>query len=82
MIVHNILIKKHSNIPINVGNRIETMVHFQLLVSFFIVKQVVEQGKWHSVKMITHMAVVIVQPLLTKIIFKVYKFSYSIILPF
>ena len=36
---------KHSDIPIIVGINIETIVHFILFVSFFIVSRVVPQGK-------------------------------------
>ena len=35
----------HRRTPIIVGNNIATITHFQLPVSFLIVKQVVEQGK-------------------------------------
>lgn len=55
-------IMKHSDIPIIVGINIETIVHFILFVSFFIVSRVVPQGKWHIVKIINDMAVIIVHP--------------------
>ena len=40
------------------------IVHLVLLVSFFIVRQVVPQGKWNSAKMIVQIAVMYVQPFL------------------
>ena len=67
--------------PIKVGIIIANSVHFILPVSFFIVKQVVEHGKWHNENISTHIAVVIVQPLLTKIDLKLSKLSYSTKLP-
>ena len=43
------------------------MVHLKLPVSFFMVKTVVAQGQWKSVKIAVHTAVLIVQPLSIKI---------------
>ena len=56
-------------------------VHFQLPVSFFIVKQVVEHGQWKSENIIVHIAVFIVHPLLISTIFNSAKSFISIILP-
>ena len=44
------------------GRRIATAVHFQLPVSFFMVRQVVEQGQWNRQKTIMHSAVFQVHP--------------------
>ena len=52
--------------PINVGSNIEVNVHFRLPVSFFIVRQVVDQGKCNTVIIIIQTAVVIVQPFAEK----------------
>ena len=52
--------------PINVGNITERAVVFKLLVSLYIVIQVVEQGKWNIHNIIKHTAVVKFQPLLTR----------------
>lgn len=35
----------HRIIPVSVGSRAATAVHFQLPVSFFMVRSVVEQGQ-------------------------------------
>ena len=56
-------------IPQTVGMRKETMVHFKLPVSFFIVSNVVVHGKCKSVNIITFIPVRIVQPLETSISF-------------
>ena len=37
-------------------------VSFKLLVSFFIVRRVVEQGQWNSIKTMVLIAVTVVQP--------------------
>ena len=52
----------HSNTPINVGRIKAIIVHFILPVSFFIVKQVVEHGKWNKDKSMKLIAVKIVHP--------------------
>lgn len=49
-------------IPQIVGNAKERIVHFKLLVSFFIVSKVVLHGKCKSVNIITFIAVINVQP--------------------
>ena len=72
---------KHKIIPIIVGSKIENKVHFKLPVSFFIVRHVVEQGKWHNEKTKTHIAVVMVQPLATNICLKLSKLENSTIFP-
>ena len=54
-------------IPQTVGIRKPIAVHFQLPVSFFIVSNVVAQGKWNTVNSITLIAVSIVQPFCLKI---------------
>ena len=53
---------KHIIIPKIVGIIIDNKVHFTLLVSFFIVIQVVPHGKCISENSITHIAVIGVQP--------------------
>ena len=52
--------------PITVGTRKETAVHFQLCVSLRMVRQVVEQGQCISEKSIVHTAVSQVQPWSTR----------------
>ncbi len=52
--------------PINVGSNIDVSVHLRLPVSFFIVRQVVEQGKCNTVITIIQTAVVTVQPFAEK----------------
>ena len=49
--------------PHIVGIAMDKSVHFKLPVSFFIVRQVVEQGKCIIVIIIMQTAVVVVQPL-------------------
>lgn len=66
------VITAHIIIPHIVGSTIEIKVHFLLLVSFNIVKQVVEQGQCIREKIIVQMAVFIVQP------FKINTFFISI----
>ena len=66
---------KQIVIPHKVGMIIAKNVHFQLFVSFFIVKQVVEQGKCIKQKIIVQSAVNQVQPLLISNVFKVFKLS-------
>ena len=72
---------KHKIIPIIVGSKIENKVHFKLPVSFFIVRHVVEQGKWHNEKTNIQIAVVTVQPLSIKICLKLSKLENSTIFP-
>lgn len=48
--------------PVTVGSTIASKVCFTEPVSFFMVRQVVEQGKWQSINMITHTVVTHVQP--------------------
>ena len=76
-----ILIRKQHINPMKVGIKMETIVHFKLLVSFFIVRQVVEQGQWIKEKVITHKAVIIVQLLAKNKFFKTVKSVISVILP-
>ena len=57
----------HITIPITVGIKNAIAVHFQLFVSFLIVRSVVAQGKCKSEKSITFIAVIIVQPFADKI---------------
>jgi hypothetical protein len=49
--------------PKTVGSRNPTAVHFRLPVSFFMVRQVVEQGQWKRQKISMHRAVFQVHPL-------------------
>ena len=53
-------------IPVTVGRRRHRAVHFKLPVSFLMVRSVVEQGQCIREKSIVLMAVIQVQPLLTK----------------
>ena len=55
--------------PTSVGINIDNRLHFRLLVSLAIVKQVVEQGQWNKQNSITDIAVVHSHPLLTNISF-------------
>ena len=48
--------------PISVGKIIPTIIHLILLVSFFIIREVVPQGKCISENIIVHIAVLIVHP--------------------
>lgn len=45
------------------GRRMDTAVHFKLPVSFFMVRQVVEQGQWNREKTAMQTAVLTVHPL-------------------
>lgn len=72
---------KHTRIPVTVGTRKEIRVHFQLWVSFFMVRQVVLQGQCIREKSMTHMAVSQVHPLVTNSSRNWLKLSNSIILP-
>ena len=58
--VHEIMPQSRS--PVTVGIAIAASVHFHEPVSFFMVRQEVEQGKWQSMNTITHSAVTYVQP--------------------
>ena len=58
-------VRKHSMSPHTVGMIAAAAVHFQLPLSFFIVRQVVEQGQCIRENTITHRAVTQVQPLST-----------------
>lgn len=59
-------VKQHI-IPHSVGMRKDRSVYFMLLVSLYTVIQVVEHGKCIRVNSIVHTAVLIVQPLETRI---------------
>ena len=56
------MLKKQRVIPHAVGRKKARAVHFQLPVSFLMVKQVVPQGKCIREKIMTHRAVTQVQP--------------------
>ena len=72
---------KHEAMPIIVGTNTETIVHFQLPVSFFIVSRVVEQGQCMREKSMVLMAVSHVQPLFTNSAFRAARLSIDSILP-
>ena len=72
------MVIKHIIIPHKVGRRKETIVHFILFVSFFIVSKVVPQGKCNNVNIITLIAVSRVQPFDVKIFPITATFSISI----
>ncbi len=72
---------KHETMPIIVGIMNESMVHFRLPVSFFMVKQVVPQGKCMIEKIITHNAVLYVHPFASRRVFNVKNDSSSKMLP-
>ena len=59
----------------------DNIVHFILLVSFFMVRSVVEQGKCIKANIIKLIAVNIVQPLFTSISLSDARLSYSINTP-
>lgn len=59
----------------------DNIVHFILLVSFFMVRSVVEQGKCIKENIIKLIAVSIVQPLFTSISLREARLSYSINTP-
>ena len=67
----------HITIPITVGIKNEAAVHFQLLVSFLIVRSVVVHGKCKSEKSITFIAVTIVQPFADKMSNKLWRLDIS-----
>jgi len=52
----------HNIIPQTVGRVNASIVQYQLFVSFFIVRQVVEQGKWNKHIRIVFSAVNVVHP--------------------
>ena len=60
-----------------VGIKIDNAVHFQEDVSFFIVRQVVEQGQCIRENNITETAVVQVHPLSIRSCFNIFKLSIS-----
>lgn len=72
---------KHTIKPVNVGTKMDTAVHLRLRVSFFIVRQAVEQGQCISENSIVLTAVIQVQPLPTSSCFNSHKLPHSIILP-
>ncbi len=72
---------KHMARPVIVGSTNETAVHFQLCVSFLMVRQVVEQGKCMSENSIVHRAVSQVQSFCTSSAFNWCRPSSSRILP-
>lgn len=72
---------KHTTIPHKVGTNIEINVHLFDLVSFFIVKHVVEHGQCIKENNITEIAVVIVHPLSTNKVFNSVKLLKSVKLP-
>ncbi len=72
---------KHNTIPTIVGIMNERAVHFILPVSFFMVRHVVPHGKCIIEKIITHIAVLYVQPFNTNSSFNDIKDSKSKILP-
>ena len=74
-------IKAHITNPVIVGIKNETTVHFQLLVSFLMVRQVVEHGKCINENNITHMAVIHVHPLFINSVFNSTKLLNSLIAP-
>ena len=55
--------RTQSKNPNRVGMIMARAVHFKLPVSFFMVRQVVEQGQWKRQKINMHRAVFKVQPL-------------------
>ncbi len=57
----------HRSIPVMVGRRMDTAVHFRLPVSLYMVRQVVEQGQWKRQKIIRQTGVTAVQPWAEKI---------------
>ena len=56
-------------IPVRVGIKSATKVHFMLSVSFFMVSRVVEQGQWNKENRIVFTAVSVVQPFAIKRLF-------------
>lgn len=74
--------RKQITNPVTDGTSQETAVHFQLCVSFRMVRQVVEQGQCIREKSMVLTAVTQVQPLDTKRSRKTDKSLISKILPF
>ena len=72
---------KHKIIPVSIGNSIEYNTHLILPVSFFIVRQVVEQGKWNRVIISILTAVKIVQLFWSNKSFKNCRLEKSVIFP-
>ena len=72
---------KHTIIPHKVGTNIEINVHLFDLVSFFIVRQVVEHGQCIKENNITEIAVVIVHPLSINKFFNSLKLLKSVKFP-
>ena len=72
---------KQITIPVTVGIRKESPVHFQLWVSFFIVKQVVLHGQCINENNITFTAVSQVHPLAINSCLSCVKLSNSTKLP-
>lgn len=70
------IIKQIPN-PITVGSSIAIPVHLKLPVSFFIVRQVVEQGQCIKKIIIVQIAVIMFQPLAIKIFLISYTFDIS-----
>lgn len=68
---------KQTSIPVNVGMRNASAVHFQLPVSFLIVSIVVAQGKWISENSMVQMAVTQVHPLATNSSLRAARLSIS-----
>lgn len=67
MILYTNVVNIHKIMPHIVGSKKLSIVHFRLLVSFFIVSIVVLHGKCNNVKIITLIAVKIVHPFWIKI---------------
>ena len=67
----------HKMIPMIVGSKNETSVHFTFLVSLYIVISVVEQGKWKIESIIKFMAVSRFHPFDNKISFIIVTLSIS-----
>ena len=59
---HTQLLITQSAAPSTVGIATATAVHLRLPVSFFIVRQVVDQGQWNRQKIAMESAVFTVQP--------------------
>ena len=64
-------------IPVTAGTKKDTIAHFQLLASFFIVKSVVEQGQCINENNITLIAVIHVQPFSTNKLFNITKLCHN-----
>ena len=75
------VVKRQQDIPKRVGKINAKSVHFMLLVSFFIVNKVVEQGQCIREKRIVFIAVKKVQPFAKKRFFISSSVSASVIVP-